>query len=423
MKDRRYIKIIRNRIILLTAFLILVCISFSTSYSNFIYKSSNHRAVEMLVNKLDYEFKINNVYTNEISIKPGNIILNTELTSLNEVETKYKLSYSNNSGINIFYLSEAPSGSILPNENKKIKLFVSNTSDKLIKIKFDVASGYSNNPLEDVKIKEGYTEISNTLSSGTNVNYSPVNSNDKYVVEKELSGYNKDQNVIKKSSKWKLLNVLDDGSINIISEQSITIDNKNNLLYLSGSNGYNNGVYLLNDICNKLYGSYNASARNLAIEDIESNLSKLWDYKTYYNPQTNNGYIKYEINTYTPKQYLNKLSKSEPGELITEEPYTKEEFLEINVDYWTHEMEYSNFNGTYYDIFMNPKYNTWLSSRYVNAFDSYALFGLSNIYDNTVSGNILYSSIGDTFTNGNAIRPVVNISSAIYMENNTIKIK
>ena len=79
MKERRYIKVIRNRIILLTAFLILVCISFSTSYSNFIYKSSNHRAVEMYVNKLDYELKINDSYTDNISIKPGNTIINVNI--------------------------------------------------------------------------------------------------------------------------------------------------------------------------------------------------------------------------------------------------------------------------------------------------------------------------------------------------------
>ena len=423
MKDRRYIKIIRNRIILLTAFLILVCISFSASYSNFVYKTSSHRAVEMLVNKLDYEFKINNVYTNEISIKPGNIILDLEIVSLNEVETKYKLSYLKDNNIHIYYLNEIPSGSIYQNENKKIKLFVSNTGDKLIKLKFDIASGYSNNSLDDVILKEGYNEINETFVIGSYVDYTVKNSNEDYELKIEQTGYNKEQTVYKKTTKWKLLNINDDGTINIISETPLTIDNKNNLLYLSGSIGYNNGVYLLNDICNKLYGSYNASGRNLNIEDIENNMSNLWDYKTYYNPQTNNGYIRYDINTYTPKQYLNNLSKSDSGELITENHFTKEEFLEINVDYWTHEMMSENFNNNYYSLFMNQKYNSWLSSRYVNAFDSYALFGLSNIYGNVVSGNILYSSIGDTFTNGNAIRPVITVNSAIYIDKDIIKIK
>ena len=273
MKNRKYIKIIRNRIIMLTAFLILVCISFSTSYSNFIYKSSNHRAVEMMVNKLDYEFKINNVYTNEISIKPGNIVVETEVMSLNEVETKYKITYKNDSNIHVFYLDDNPSGSIQPNETKKYKLFISNTSDKLIKMKFDVASGYANNSVDDVIIIDGYKEIKDSFTIGMKVDYTPANTNDHYDLDKDLTGYVKNQTVYKKTLDWELLSVNENGTISIISTSPVTIDNKNNLLYLSGSAGYNNGVYLLNDICDKLYGSYNASARNLNIGDIEKYLS------------------------------------------------------------------------------------------------------------------------------------------------------
>ena len=86
-------------------------------------------------------------------------------------------------------------------------------------------------------------------------------------------------------------------------------------------------------------------------------------------------------------------------------------------------MEENNFKNGYYELFMNQKYNTWLSSRYVNAFDSYALFGLSNIYSNVVSGNILYSSMNSIFTNGNAIRPVVTIKNPIYLEKGIINLK
>ena len=423
MKNRRYIKVIRNRIILLTAFLILVCISFSTSYSNFIYKSSNHRAVEMYVNKLDYELKINDSYTDNISVKPGNTIVNVNVSSNNDVETNFKLSYKNDNDINVFYLGNKPSGNILSNEAKSYKLFISNLSDKLINVKFEISSGYINNSLDDIKVSEDHTEINNTLSLGDYVNYIPANENSSYLLEKRLSGYSKDQNIIKKNSKWRILEVNDDASITVISEAPITIDNKNNLLFLSGSQGYNNGVYLLNDICNELYGGYNVTTRNLNISDIEKYLSNIWSYKEYYNPQTENGYIKYDNNTFTPKQYLNNLSKNESGMLIEEESFVKQDSLEINVDYWTHEMEENNFENGYYELFMNGKYNTWLSSRYVNAFDTYALFGLSNIYSNVVSGNILYSSMGSVFSNSNAIRPVVVIKNPLYLEKGIINLK
>ncbi len=423
MKSRRYIKVIRNRIILLTAFLILVCISFSASYSNFIYKSSNHRAVEMYVNKLDYELKINDSYTDNISVKPGNTIVNINISSLNDVETNIKLSFADNSDIKIFYVGDKPSGSIRSSESKLYKLFISNLSEKLINIKFDLTSGYINNSLDDISVKEGYNEINDTLLLGEYVNYIPNNEDISYVLSKELSGYSKDQTINRKNTKWKLLEVNDDGSLTIISETPITIDNKNNLLYLSGSMGYNNGVYLLNDMCNKLYGSYDAYTRNLNISDIEKYLTKVWSYKEYYNPQTENGYIKYDNNTYTPKQYLNNLSKSDSGSLIEEDGFVKQDSLEIIVDYWTHEMDETNFKNGYYDIFMNNKYNTWLASRYVNAFDTYALFGLSNIYANVVSGNILYSSMGSVFSNSNAIRPIVVIKNPLYLDKGIINLK
>ena len=60
MKSDRYISYIRNRIIILCAALVIVCVSFGVSYSNFVYNSKEHRAVEMFVNKLNYVLKINN---------------------------------------------------------------------------------------------------------------------------------------------------------------------------------------------------------------------------------------------------------------------------------------------------------------------------------------------------------------------------
>ena len=46
-------------------------------------------------------------------------------------------------------------------------------------------------------------------------------------------------------------------------------------VYFRGSTGYNNGVYLLNDICKSRYGnaSLGATARSLTIEDIESRMN------------------------------------------------------------------------------------------------------------------------------------------------------
>ena len=48
-----------------------------------------------------------------------------------------------------------------------------------------------------------------------------------------------------------------------------------NNVFFQVSTGYNNGVYLLNDICKSRYGnaSLGATARSLNIEDIESRMN------------------------------------------------------------------------------------------------------------------------------------------------------
>ena len=423
MKSKKYYNMIRNRVIFLVIMLTIVCISFNASYSNFIYNSNNHRAVEMYISSLQYEFKINDLYTDTITVRPGNTYIKTSITSLNEVNTKFKYAYKSNDNIKVYYVEKFPSDVIKPNETKNYDLLICNLSDDIIKMEFAIRSGYNTNTFEDIKIGEGYTYINDTIRVGDYVDYKPVNSNDSYVLRKELSGYVKDQTLYKKATKWVVLNINNDGSVDLISEKALPIDNRNNLLNLTGYKGYNNGVYILNELCNKIYGSYYAPGRNLNIDDIEQNLTDLWKPNLYVAPGTDNNYVEYNTNTFVPAVYLNHLARSEKGSLIVEDEISEEDNLEINVDYWTQEFEEKNFKNIYFKIFMNQKYSQWLSSRYINSFDSYALFGLSNITNNRVDGNLLYSSINDTFTSSNALRPIVNTKNAIYREKNSLKIK
>ena len=69
---------------------------------------------------------------------------------------------------------------------------------------------------------------------------------------------------------WKIMEVDENGNITKllgIGAKSVTF---------KGSTGYNNGVYLLNDICKSRYGnaSLGATARSLNIEDIESKMNE-----------------------------------------------------------------------------------------------------------------------------------------------------
>ena len=68
---------------------------------------------------------------------------------------------------------------------------------------------------------------------------------------------------------WKIMEVDENGNITKL----LGIGSKD--VYFRGSTGYNNGVYLLNDICKSRYGnaSLGATARSLNIEDIESRMN------------------------------------------------------------------------------------------------------------------------------------------------------
>ena len=68
---------------------------------------------------------------------------------------------------------------------------------------------------------------------------------------------------------WKVMEVDENGNITKIFGIGVKS------VYFDGSIGYNNGVYLLNDICKNRYGnvSLGATARNINIEDIESRMN------------------------------------------------------------------------------------------------------------------------------------------------------
>lgn len=76
-----------------------------------------------------------------------------------------------------------------------------------------------------------------------------------------------------KEIKWKILNIEDDGRVDLISTDYNINDMK---VGFSGALGYNNSVYLLNDICKKLYSNTNLGieARSLNIEDIENQMNE-----------------------------------------------------------------------------------------------------------------------------------------------------
>ena len=420
MRKINYVKTIRNVILVLSMLLIIVCISFSVSYSNFIYKSSDHRAVEMYVGKLKYSILINNIETSTFTIAPGNSVLDIEIESLNGIDTYFKLLYLKNPSLKISYINESPSGKLKVNESKTYKLFVNNSSSENITGSLIVSGGYINNDLDDIEISSEYNEIKESIAIGDYINYMPNGINDisKYNVSKDYSGFSTNQDTYLKSTAFRILNIRDDGTIDIISSESIAIDLENSKLKFNGYLGYNNGVNLLNSISNNLYGSskYALSARNINISDIEKYMNlEEWDYNNYINPIVSTGLYggsKRYNNIYYPS-ISSDLNQNDNGELTI----LKKRVISITIkqDYWSNELKSNNFIDTlYYDLFMNSG-NYWLSSRYANALENSVSWGLYSINNNSVVGANLCNSNDEEYVNENYIRPVIRLTANIKL--------
>ena len=106
---------------------------------------------------------------------------------------------------------------------------------------------------------------------GKIVSYTPDTPSTGYDLSTAKSGYSSAQTIDSKydPTVWKIMEVDENGNITKL----LGIGSKN--VIFRGSTGYNNGVYLLNDICKSRYGnaSLGATARSLNIEDIESKMN------------------------------------------------------------------------------------------------------------------------------------------------------
>ena len=138
------------------------------------------------------------------------------------------------------------------------------------------------------KIKEEYQEsvqnidqiyqdavndnITNLLKIGDYVNYTYDTLSAGYSLLATESGYDSNQTIPQTTGlKWRILNIHEDGTIDLISETATSTD-----VYFQGALGYNNAVLLINDICAKQYSNkeLGITARSVNLEDIESQMNE-----------------------------------------------------------------------------------------------------------------------------------------------------
>ena len=150
--------------------IVMFSIVVGLSYGTFIFSTGNYRSTSMLISDLLYGIELTSTGGDETinsktvtlpSGKTSTILL--KITSLNDVESKYGVSYKINSGTgSVKYSSNTgwlPTGKINKNGTgtyeKVVKIVIEATSD--LSVDFNVDGGYTYNDLKETK--EGYTRV------------------------------------------------------------------------------------------------------------------------------------------------------------------------------------------------------------------------------------------------------------------------
>ena len=295
---------------------------------------------------------------------------------------------------------------------------------------------------------------------GKIVSYTPDTPSTGYDLSKAKSGYYNAQTIdgTYDPTTWKIMEVDENGNITklfgVPSRSQSTVS-------FGGSTGYNNGVYLLNDICRTRYGnaSLGATARSLTIEDIESRMNSkgIAARNAYKSGTTQYGTTRKYIGVYayypalyaqekysgvdvsdvtdgtqvitgsvdaTAQSKMNPNGKSGSDNIYTTLPETSETEepsktnLTCTQTYYFMSSPSSYFDDSnFYSMIFGTETSFWLASRYVNcdSDDSYAGFGLRCVSLSDLGGPDLFYSIGSCDRN-TRLCPVVSLGSGVQIK-------
>ena len=261
-----------------------------------------------------------------------------------------------------------------------------------------------------------------SIKVGDYVNYTPNVASTSYSLLGTQSGYDSDQTIDQESLKWRVLRKNADGSIDLIAANSTSKE-----VGFKGVLGYNNGVYLLNDICEKLYSNTgkNVKARSVNLDDMEKWLTpdgknaranysyaavKYGETKTYtggnaYRPdiygKTGNENDKYysapTTNTYTPES-----GKATASDTLDAKQTYYEGLSTLHSAYYGDGAEVLSTFSFY-----------WVAARYVQCESDRAIFGLYSAGIDMSRHSMFYSNITlgymDFDSGSSRLRPVVSL--------------
>ena len=325
------------------------------------------------------------------------------------------------------------------NLDKDVKLYVVTYTESKRSYYID-----ENGKVGEVVEREG-------LKVGDYINYMPDENIEGYTSDKlteTITGSTSNTSTITQDSQyakdgtgmtWQILRIYADGSIDLIGSPT------SQTVYFSGATGYNNGVTVMNDICETLYSRGNIKARSVNYEHIESWLTdegkKVRDgYSssgggvTYGHTQT------YTANRYYPNLYAQEIgAKIDSGLIgltqgidretgnttglgISEEGTASgasqaKTSLTVTQTHWNGEMSSTNFGEGYNALKTTGYY--WVASRYSYCDSPAAYFGFIHVNNSNIAGSSWFNSYGQASEGGSHLRPVVTLNPNAQIEPST----
>ncbi len=263
-----------------------------------------------------------------------------------------------------------------------------------------------------------------TIKIGDYVAYKPTGA-ESYTMDGTYNGTGSNQTVNKENLNWRVLDKTEDGKIRLISATP-----NNTRVSLQGADGYNNAVYLLDELCNTMYKGERATAKNLKIEDIQNKMNlSVWNYNNYQNygstflPRRERNYpliFEQEVGQ-TVNGTAGSVGVSEQKEKVTGTGMASTWVIKNN--FWDSKMNASNYiNSVYYDLFQMSATggDYWLSSRGVEANNEYVLFHVRRAGYDGSRFNLIYHSCNNSHSLAYYIRPVVYLESNVQIDTEAI---
>ena len=224
-----------------------------------------------------------------------------------------------------------------------------------------------------------------------------------------------------KDLKWRVLDV-QNGQVRLISEVPTT-----SKITLSGYNGYNNAVKLLDDACSTLYNNSKLASRvqNLKIEDITKYMTtQPTEDTTPYSP-TNINYPKIleneENQTVVNSTTSNKLGVSKQDGFVTGNGTSATSTLKKT--YWSQSMTSADkfTDSKYYELFIkkgeNKYKNYWISSRCLTINSDFGCYFIREVENGSLKADDLCGTSGYQSPLLYAFRPVVTLNSNVKIDN------